>query len=186
MIRDSHMTPRRRDDQGAMLVIALVFIFAIGIALGAITEFARGSLVTAANVHSQRSTEINAENATTAAIQNVRVSYDPNIYSSATGTACLPPGTWPMAVYCVGSNSNRNSRATRTVSFFTCPSGTAAATCTTTTNPSTELYAQVVFDDVIPTALPPNNNLCGPTAGTITSCGLSMSMTIWDVRTADN
>ena len=170
-----------------MLILALVLVFAIAIALGAIAQFAAGSLKNTGNLKSQRSTEINAENATTMAIQNVRVSYNPTIYTSAAGTPCLPPGApGSLVVYCIGTNTNRSATATRTVQFFTCPSGTSNTTCTSLTNSSTELYAQVVYDDVIQSALPPNNNLCGPTLGTTTSCGLSMSLTLWDVRTADN
>ena len=172
-----------------MLVLALVLVFAVSIALVAIVQMAGASFLTTGNLKVQRGTELNAENAATAAIQNVRVTYSPLVYQVPPNPAqaCLPAGaSTTMVVYCMGTNAARNSVTTRDVQFFTCPVGTGAATCTSANNPSTYLYAEVLFDDVIPSALPPNNNLCGPTAGTTTSCGLSMSLKAWDVRTADN
>ena len=183
MSRNIHLQ-ERRDDDGAMLIIALVLILAIAIALGAIAQLATGSLKTTGNLKTQRGTEIAAENATTMAVQHVRVTYNQAIYTSAAGTACLPGPPGPFVVYCVGANKNLSSQQTRTVQFYTCPWGTPNTSCTSLSNPSTYLYAQVTYDDVIQSALPPNNNLCNTVVSS--SCGLSMSMTLWDVRTADN
>ena len=144
MTRHQH---RRRDERGTSLILALVFIFAVGMVLVAVGGLAANALLNTNNADAERTSAQDAENAVTIAIQYVR--YLPALPSPS---LCLPPGsTIPssgqgngannLEVYCTTTVQRTNSR-TRVVEFYACPSGTSPGTvgralCFTLRSPTT-------------------------------------------------
>lgn len=174
-MRSTFDSPR---DQGASLIIALVFMLVIGLVMGAILTFARGAFTTTINVAAERSTELNATNAATVAMQSVRRSFTEGIYSSTTGASCLPSGNLPddpYSVWCVGTDAP-GTLATRVVQFYVCAT---SANCVSTAT-SVVLYAVAIYDDVPPGATPPGYTACGTTA--TSTCGIQMSIATWDLK----
>ena len=66
---------RRRDEKGATLILALVFIFAIAMILVAVGGLAANALLNTSNARSQRTTIQDADNAVTIAMDYVRYNY---------------------------------------------------------------------------------------------------------------
>jgi len=172
-----------RSDGGAALIIALIFMIALGLVLGSIATYARGSVTNAINLKNQRTSELQASSAVAAAMQNVRRSYYSPIYTPA-GTPCLYPngtdGTLPanpFHVWCTGSIAP-GSQVSRTVNFYACPSTSSCAA-----SGSVFLFAKGQFNDIPPGATPINYSNCNST-GTST-CGIQMRVAAWDYKTAD-
>jgi hypothetical protein len=174
-----HRKPRLRhpdDERGASLILALGFLFAVGIVIAAVATLATNAFQTTNNLGQQRTLEANAESAATVAIENVRY----NNIAPATMTNCMPGGTayQGMTTFCAYTNPpNPFSPESRVIEFCTTSGSSCAAG-----NP---IYVSAVvrFDD-----LPPNSegtaDNCG--SGTPTTCGIAMTVDSWDVRTADN
>jgi hypothetical protein len=168
---------------GAALILAMVFVFAIGLVLVAILNFSGTAVVNTNNLRVQRTVEANAESATTLAAQYQRDTFTTAIYTSAVGTACLPSGAYQgFLVYCVGTRYP-GAAGTRVVQLYTCPSSFASlSTCNASAHSSVNLYAVVTYDDVPPNASP-TSSVCD-SSGT-TTCGIVMTVDRWDVRFAD-
>lgn len=166
----------RRDDRGATLILAMVLLFAIGLSLLAVVNFAGAAATTTINLHDLATTESEASSATTLAIQWSRYN---NITPSSTPseTACLPSGVAePVVVACTGTSFS----ASRKIQFFTCVSGTSASACAAATSPSVLLlYSEVTYND-----LPPG--IVGALCSAINTCGISLTIDNWDVRAADS
>ena len=179
---------RDRGERGAALILAMVFVFAIGLLLVALGRIATGALLTTNNLHSLRTTEGDAETATTIAMRYVRTTFDPAIYPGP--AACLPPGFSipssdpgtnvpnPMVVYCTGNTPN-TSGFTRVVDFYACAAGTPLSNCTVG-NAALLLHAQVAFGDYNFAGLDSCNSTSNAT------CGVDMSIQSWDVTGADS
>lgn len=197
MTSTSRLARARRDDCGAVLLIALVFVFAVGMVIAAVATLATGAFTTTYNLHQERDLEANAESAATLAIDNMRYSYAAGVFDAAidTSTPDCMPGATPyqgLATYCWGY-SNPGSPNSRTVNFYVCPAGSTYVWPSSFSfqDPPPEcnnvlLYAQVIFDDLPPNA-PPSADNC-PTVVTPdpSTCGIVMTVHVWDVRTADN
>jgi len=176
-----------RDERGATLIMALVFVFAIGLVLLALADLATGALLTTSNLRAQRTSGEDAATAVTIAVQATRYSYTPAVYAG-TLTSCLPAGITvassdarlatsnSVVVWCTG-DVHPLSAATRDVRFYACPAGTAAAQCT---GRAVLLFAEVTFDD--------RDTLgaasCNATA--VASCGNAIDIARWDVSGADS
>ena len=169
-----------RDEQGTSLVLALVFVFAIGLVLVAITSFAGAASTNTANLRSQRAIDTNADVATTAAMDSVRRSFTPAIYTGG-GTLCA--SLLSYNVYCIGQGPFPIA-ASRTVQFYTCGASVSQNTCLTSAA-AQAFYASVTYDDIPPTSSPPGSSQCNSPTNTAT-CGILMTINRWDVRGADN
>lgn len=166
-------------EEGSALLIALILVLALGLVLGALATFARGALLTTTNLSSQRSIELDATNAVTAAMQSVRRSYTDSIYTSTAGTNCLPNQTPlpndPYYVFCVGTAAP-GSLLSRQVQFYAC---TTSSSCITT--PADQvLYAVANYDDIPEGATPAGYSACSTT--TTATCGVRMIVAVWDLR----
>lgn len=176
----------RRTDDGAALVMAIAFIFAVGMVLVALGGFAANALLNTNNLTSYRATQGNAEIAVTVAMRYERTRYSP---ADAT-TSCLPSGTIPaastnssstnpMTVWCTTTLST-TSYYDRVVDFYACPSGVARSTCTANgTGSPLYLHARVAYSDF---------NFSGAdscTAASTATCGTAMTIDAWDVLRAD-
>lgn len=171
------------DDRGSALIVALILILALGLVLGALATFARGAMATKTNLSTQRSLELNASNAVTAAIGSVRRTYTLGIYTSTGGTNCLPSGILltddPYYVFCVGTDAP-GSLLTRQVQFYAC---TTAVSCVNTSADQV-LYAVVDYDDVPTGATPAGFSSCNSTS--TSTCGIQMTVALWDIKVDEN
>jgi hypothetical protein len=181
--------PRRHDDRGTSLILAIVFVFVVGVVLVAVGGLSANALLNTNNNRSQRTASVDAENAVTIAMQYLRYNYVPPTTSS-----CLPSGTNipssdpratganPLTVYCSQNISPINT-PTRTVDFFACSSTVTATQCTSPNGPRL-LYAHVTYNDLNPQGIDACNLTTNGTPDS--SCGLAMNVQIWDVAGADS
>jgi hypothetical protein len=185
-----------RDEQGVSLIMAIGFVFAIGILVSAIATFATNAFITSYNLGHQRGVEANAESAATIAIDYERQIYDHTALAATPSNPanCMPPGNqiYPtnpsipahMTVFCAPLSVNPGTAASRVMEFTVCPVSTSAMTPPASCG-QTDLYTTVIFDD-----LPPRSGPAADTCPTISTplntCGIAMTVQSWDVRTADN
>ncbi len=162
---------RSRED-GAILVLALVFMVVIALMLMALVDFSGNDLVNTSNLLSQQALEYSASGGANVAIQTVR--YSDDTYPSlapcfATGN---PIKTGPNApgvyVWCQSVVSG-NTGVSREISFYACLSKSG---CSAT---NYVVWATVDFVD---------GPTCSPTS--IVSCGMPASVKSWLVHNAND
>jgi hypothetical protein len=168
------MTRRPRDDRGAALILALVFVFAIGVVLAGIASFATGSATNTSNLRQLRTSATIAENLTSQAIGQMRA--DPTRCKAAPGD--ILPGM--PQVFCVQTGDPRTIQS-RIDDIYTCPNATAANPCSQTGN-GMFLHATVIYNDISSNS--PTSPQCTPTIQA--TCGVQVSIDAWDVRTSDS
>jgi hypothetical protein len=164
-----------RDENGAALVLALIFVVIVGLIATALLQWSSNDLSNTSHFKSARSVVYAAGGATEAAIWSAR-------YSLTSGTNVLCPGTGSsisiggqaIEVWCT-TVSNPNSAATRVVTLSACPATTSQSACTYSPN----VQAVVTFDDY--SNANPNANDCLPNMAQ-TTCGTGMSLNSWVVR----
>ena len=186
----------RSSEQGAALILAIVFLLAMSILVVVLGNLATEASTTTTNVRDQTTIEANAESAATFAIQQARRSYSQAPYGSppgqfATPANCLPanalsgaltqiPYQTSLTVFCAGSRLG----STRTVNFYVCgPNSVSLSQCTQANSSHELLFASVTYVDA-PSGDLPLSASCGPSSSA--TCGVTMSINEWDVRTADN
>ena len=186
-------------DGGAVLILAMVFLLAIGLITVATAAMAVNANVNTSNAHQQLVTQANLESEVSLAMQAARNSYDyagctsvpapaaDNCYAASgfsSSANCTPSAAsiGGLSVWCDGSGASANGIPTRTVDFFVCRSGVSPCAG----SPSVALFAEVVYTD-LPAGEPQSADQCTrpPTPSTAT-CGLTMSVTSWDVSLADS
>jgi hypothetical protein len=178
-------TRRPRDESGVTLILALVFILAIGLILIALVSATGADLLNANNLTKQRSIEYAADGAVTMAAQSVRYSGNQYLpYPQNPPTDCIPGGGSvktngvSIEVDCTQQIYDPGSGVTRVINFYACTSGP----CTST---NAILTAQVTYDDW---GLDGTTYLCqpgGPTPSRAT-CGTGMTVNNWILSTATN
>lgn len=171
------------DERGAVLILALVYIVAVGLVVGALSTLAMNNLNNSPKFSSSVELDSAASNMTEVAIQYVR--YNPVITTSQTPGVASPlvacwggdsiaqlptfSNQYQIAVWC-STVWNPLLSTTREVTFYACPSSLSAAQCES----STLLESQVTFDDY------PTSPLSAPIQTLCTVlCGQSMSITSW-------
>jgi hypothetical protein len=169
----SHRSGRReviRDEQGAILILAMVFVLVISMSVLALLSVGGNSLLVTAQLRTQRAVSYAASGATDAAIQSVRYGYS----AYTTAADCLPQsvasmsiGGVSMVVDCSGTGPVA-SAATRVVTFYACQQ----ATCTAS---NAVLIATVAFDDYAATGA------LSCSAYSTTTCGTGVTITSWTV-----
>ena len=125
------------DDNGGVLVLAVIFVFVVGLLGGAIATFASASLTQTTSLGNGRTQEYAAEGAIQVAIQQIR---DLNTQATAPGygvSACptisvtIPATTGALSeslkVMCVLGQASLPFE--RKIVFAACPSGTTDANC---------------------------------------------------------
>ena len=183
--------PSRQSDSGAALILALVFLLAVGTLIVAVGQFAVTAQSNTINLKAERALRANASSAATVAIQQVRVNYayQPDTSQTALhydGTPYLcAPGwvntSYKVTVFCQGT-AYPGTASSRVVDFYVCKNGTSASTCTAAGSSSTVLVSEVIYDDV--PAGQPTGAQCS--AGSSGTCGLTVSISKWDIRLADS
>jgi hypothetical protein len=179
-------------EDGAVLLLALVFILVIAIVLTSLLTFTGNDLTNTSNLRSQRSLEYAADGATDAALQAVR--YSESAYRGGP-QPCMPDDAPFMSINgdeitvdC--GNGTRSARTscistsvlpceTRSVNLYACE---GTGTCTSTSS-RLQLQAVVAFDDYSSS----NVLMCqrGGSASTAT-CGTGMAVVSWVVRGANS
>jgi hypothetical protein len=147
----------RRDETGAVLILALIYIIVISVTVAALTGWATNDLNNSSHFASASELQMSASAMTDVAIQYVR--YNPEISTSqAEGQASPLVACWgsnslaaipkidgtQVAVWC-STVWNPLSQVTRDVTFYACPISVLAAACATPGN--TLLTTEVYYDD---------------------------------------
>jgi Tfp pilus assembly protein PilX len=131
------MSRLRRDDDGGVLVLAVVFVFVVGLLGGAIATFASASLAQTTSLGNGATQEYAAEGAIQVAIQRVRNLNTTSTAPGYSGIACpttsvtIPATTGAVSesltVVCVVGQASVPFE--RKIVFAACPSGTTDANC---------------------------------------------------------
>ena len=182
---------QERDESGAVLILALVFLLAVSLIVTGLLTWVGTSLQDTGVFSNERSVESAATNAVNLAIQNTRYSFDPyGLLDSASPQSCLSPaypvagGQDSIAVYCTmvwqpnASNAytvNQNGY-NRVITYSACLSGGSATACAA----KPLLQVVVGFDDNPPGTVAPSINptKCTPIASN-GNCGESMTQLSW-------
>jgi hypothetical protein len=165
-----------RDDAGAVLVLALLFLFVVGGVVGSLATWASNDLHNTVAFKTSRTLQYAVSSATETAIQNIRYTPLFSTQSAATPSYCwgssspsqvsidnLAVAVWCTTIY------TPTSAQTRVVTFSACPVATPAASCVT----SPILQAIVTFGDYPPGYSAPTNTQCQ------VYCGTSMTVNTW-------
>jgi hypothetical protein len=173
--------PRDRDEAGAVLILALVFLIVVGGVVGTLANWTMNDLSNTSHFASASSLQYAADNATNVAIQDIR--YTPLLSTAQTLNASPPSYCWGsaanppqlptidgenMAVWC-STQWNPPSAQTRVVTFSTCLSSVSAAACAATPL----LQAVVTFDDYPSGVSAPVSGQC------VVYCGTGMTVDSW-------
>jgi hypothetical protein len=136
----------RRDQSGAVLILALIFVVVTGVVGVALASLTSTNLAAATGLQTKRGVEFNADAGVDAAIQLVRYN-DSVAFTPGTWVPCAP-GTPGLAmngatvyVSCTAGSATAPT-GDRAVEFFACGVRALPNNCSTT-----DVTAQVVFDD---------------------------------------
>lgn len=188
------------DETGAVLLLALAYIIAISLIVGALADWAMNDLNNTTHFNSTAQLHIAVSSVTNLAIQNIRYTPDPsnaaNLISTPLGPCWAPASgsptnvsqylvdTYTVAVWCTTSTTFA-SEQTRTVTFYAClsslTSGSSNSTITTATTNcqnTPKLKAVVVFNDYPPQGAPGQTLECDAPLG-LGQCGEGMKLQSW-------
>jgi hypothetical protein len=171
----------KRDENGAVLVLALVFLLITVVIVGSLASGITNDLSNSNTFKSVRSLQYAARSATDLAIQSIR--YTPLLTTTQTLNASPPSYCWgsgpvsglsnvdgvpQMNVWCSTAWAP-TSADTRVVTFSACSASLTAAQCAA----QPLLQAMVTFDDYPPGVSSPTTAEC------VVSCGSTMSVNSW-------
>ena len=181
-----------KDDSGAVLILALIFIIAIALIMLSLLSLTGNDIINASNLQSERALDYAADGATTASVQAVR--YSSTQFSQSSPQLCMPNGATsievdavPIVVECENTSSRAQPNSpcpyhsalactTRVVRFFVCTTGGPSCAAG---SPDLVVQAEVAFDDFPDT--PGSADVCAPSTGTET-CGIGMAVVFWSLR----
>lgn len=177
-----HEGPRgaTRDEAGAVLVLALLFIFVVGAVVGSIASWATNDLKNTADFTSARTTQYAVTSTVETAVETIR--YTPLFSSQLQTTPSSPSFCWgssspsqlqidgvTVTVWCY-TDYQVGSADTRQVTFSACTTASeSGAACAA----APALQAVVTFDDYPTGYSPPSNAECN------VYCGTSMTENSW-------
>lgn len=187
----------KRNESGAILILALVYIVAIGLIVGTLADWASSDLDNTGNFQKASNLHYALSSATDSAIESIRYApypYQPTASEYQNGTPTPLSECWNAAggisqltldgytvdTWCTTTINLTSSTATRTVTLFSCVSSTSSASC----QASPQLTAQVSFDDYDNTPslvnqcnieYPGNSGISGPSS----ACGYSQKLDYW-------
>lgn len=184
--------PTPRNDDGAVLVLALIFTVIISVSVLALLSLTGTDLLNTSNLKGTRDATYAADGATSVAIQSVR--YSQYYYPGSFGSPCTPSSVAitidgePMMVYCQGTQ-DAGSNPTRVVTFYAVPASDPSCPSTMTSGawPACQaaaiIEAEVAFDDFAAGAGGYDN--CPPSGQNINNpatCGSGQEITSWVVE----
>jgi len=164
------------DERGTVLVLALMFIFAVGLTIGAIVTLVSANLLATQGLQRNRAVEYGAAAAVEGAIQALRYAAPtspPTCSPFPSSTSSIPVNNQSYVVDC--TMGVPNGFYGRLVQFDACLSSNASS-C----QQNAILEVNAVYDDVAP----------GCTNGALSGCygsswGTKVTITSWDVKHAD-
>ena len=198
-IRGSRWSGQRRDgdEVGAALLLALVYIVAISLIVGALADWAMNDLNNTTKFDTAGQLHTALSSVTDLAIQNIRYTPDPSSPSSnptGLGTCWVPVGNpavsqylidnYTVTVWCNTSTAFASEK-TRTVTLYAClstfatgstPNQTQINTAATNCQAAPLLTALVVFDDYPAQGAPGQTQQCNLGLG---QCGEGMTLESW-------
>jgi hypothetical protein len=181
---------QERDESGAVLILALVFLVIVGALVGSLTGWAGNDLNNTAKFTANRTLQYAASSAVETGIANIRytplfATQLPAVLTPPTTTSASPSFCWGssatapsalqidninMSVWCSTAYTPTSS-ATRVVTLSACPlTGTTTGTSCAA---SPTLQAVVTFDDYPSGSNPPIPDEC------VAYCGSSMTVNGW-------
>jgi len=164
-MRRPHRFPRRRDESGAVLVLALVFTMVVSVVVGSLALASANDIINIANFKTSRSTLAAAEGAVQAQIGAMRYMYA----TTCPGTPYTLDGS-SIVVACTAPANGINGASGRTLIFTAYPQG----------QPSDVLItANVTFVDYSSTF---NTSDCSASTPNPKTCGTGMTINSWVVR----
>ncbi len=200
MTHGRHSSRGRRhghdDEVGAVLLLALAYIIAISLIVGALADWAMNDLTNTAHFNTTSELRLAVSSATNLAIQNIRYTPDPsNPLSNPTGLGtCWVPvsspnvsqlfiDTYTVAVWCNTSTAFASEK-TRTVTLYACLSTLTSSSTTAQINAAMNLCqstshmltAVVVFNDYPAQGAPGQTVQCNLGLG---QCGEGMTLQSW-------
>jgi len=185
------------DEAGAVLILALAYILAISLIVGALADWTMNDLNNTTHFNSTSQLHIAVSSVTNLAIQNIRYAPDPSNLTSSQiglGTCWVPVGNpivsqWPIdgytvAVWC-NTTTDFASDKTRTVTLYACLSSLTSGSSQSAINIATTncfnsplLTAVVVFDDYPAQGAPGQTVQCNAPQG-LGQCGEGMNLLSW-------
>lgn len=142
----------RRNDEGAALMLAVIFIFALSLLLYALVSMAGTNIVTTSNLQYDRSSSYAAEGAVETSIQYVRPLADGAACTAGATTLAISPvvipengGSMSMRVDC--DRENAPGLFKRQIKFAACPQALGTSCLDGSTPPI--VVAEVVYDDLV-------------------------------------
>jgi hypothetical protein len=176
-------TDTAKDEAGAVLILALVFLIVVGGVVGALSDWTTNDLNNTGNFASARSLQYAATSVTQFAMQSIR--YTPMLGTGQTWLASPPTPCWgtgstsqltltegtsseTVAVWC-STQWAPKSTSTRAVTFYACPATVSSSNCAS----GPTLEAVVTYDDYPPGTSEPTSVECS------IYCGTSMTVNSW-------
>ncbi len=163
---------RLRDDAGATLILALIFMGVIALLVAVLGTAATDNLASSVAIKSSRSAEYAAQGAAEAEVQVLR--YSGPSYSSTTPCGSQSMNGVTADVYCLSVTPS--SGWTRAFTLWACPSWVAPGTCVLTPTVATS----VAFNDYSFTGI----DSC--TSASSATCGIGMQTLSWVVNAGNN
>ena len=174
---------RDRDESGAILILALIFMVAIGLIVGGLASWTANDLKNGLNFQSARNAQYALSSTSQVAIQNIR--YTPLLGVGETLNASPPSycwGTGPLseltvqnyqvAVWC-STVFDPTSASTRVVTVSACLTAVASTAVACAVQPG--LQTIVTFDDYSASNPTPRTNACSPPPSS-EACGSGMTI----------
>ncbi len=116
------MTGDRRGEEGAALIIALVFILTMGLLAGVLVGLADTNLLATSNLEAQRVGQYAADGALEVAVQTVRYGSNCGTTSGLSVTIPTSGSTQDLTVWCTSAALV----GARQVTFWACPTSTSS------------------------------------------------------------
>ena len=185
---DGHLMAKIRqdvaqDEEGAVLILALIFLVAVSLIVVALLSWVGTSLTATSTFASERSVESATTSTMNLAIQNTRYTFATQLLNASPPQACWygtggtpqqppPLNGQQIDVWC-SMVWQPFTADTRTITYSACPSTETSTQCAATPT----LQAVVTFDDYapgigVPTANPVQCSLTG-------FCGQSLTQNSW-------
>lgn len=178
---------RREDEAGAVLILALVFFFAVSMIVISLVQMAGNNLTDTVKFKAAQSMESAANSATEVALQTMRYNFTAATLNASPPVPCwttaptnslLTLNNFTVATWC-SAQWNPLSAATRIVTVSTCVSSVSMTAALCAANPL--LRAQATFDDY-PTPIGSTNCARGSVASSTSTCGTGMTINDWAFR----
>jgi Tfp pilus assembly protein PilX len=168
--------PDRGGEEGAALIIALVFILTMGLLTGVLVTLASTNLMATTNLQAQRVGQYAADGALDVAVQTVRY-----MSPGATLTNCGSKAVVAVAIPTSGSNQDVTVYCgtaalggARQVTFWACPTSASTSASSLSCQTAATSQAQILYNDVKPACV-------GNIVAACAAPGISLIVEQWSV-----